>query len=227
MKKQLMTITAAALVAFGAISCNKATQQENTSSVEVAETKTEKQVFTFDKANTSVLWTAFKFTEKAGVGGKFDEFEVTPKVTSAESPMAIMNALTFSIPVSSVNSSNPDRDGKLREHFFGKMANTEAITGTIKAVEGDDKAGTATVTVKLNDVEKDLSMKYTVSEKEDDAPGTIRLTGTIDVAEFGATPALEALNGVCEDLHKGSDGKSVLWPTVDVVVKSVLSTTAL
>lgn len=54
---------------------------------------------------------------------------------------------------------------------------------------------------------------------KDDA---VEVTGTVDVVTLGLQSGLGKLNAECNDLHKGSDGVSKLWPTVDVKVVSTL-----
>ncbi len=62
-------------------------------------------------------WTAYKTTEKIGVGGSFTEITLNDTKTGT-SPEAILEGATFSIPVSSLFTDNDDRDSKLKEFFF-------------------------------------------------------------------------------------------------------------
>ncbi len=41
---------------------------------------------------------------------------------------------------------------------------------------------------------------------------------SIDVLEWGAQNALNALNEVCSERHTGPDGVNKLWPDVDITV---------
>ena len=165
---------------------------------------------------TAVKWFAFKFTEKTEVGGKFDSFEVSSK-KEGKSPKEVLEALVFSIATKSVNTTNPDRDTKIVDSFFGKLSKTEKITGKVISLEGDDKSGKAKVSIMMNEVTKDAELDYSIDESK------ISLTGTIDVAEWKGMPAIEALNKVCSDLHKGKDGLSKLWSEVRIEVTSSLA----
>ncbi len=163
--------------------------------------------YTAQAAGSSAKWTAYKFTEKAGVGGGFDKLSVEG-AKPADSAWKAIDGLKFAIETASVNSNNPDRDKKITEQFFGTMADTAQLTGALKATSAD--AGTLTVT--MNGATHEVPVKLATGEGD-----TLTLTGTLDVETWGGGPAIAALNKVCEDLHKGKDGVSKLWPTVDVV----------
>lgn len=172
--------------------------------------------YRYQSAFTEVKWTAFKFTEKLGVSGKFDEFEVIPGKDSG-SIEGILNGLTFSIAVSSVNSENPDRDAKIKAHFFGSMQETTDIQGKIVSVNMQDSlSGEAKVEIGLNQLTKEVPMKLEINGLQ------LMLKGEIDLTQWNAQSSVDSLNQICYDLHKGSDGKSVLWPNVSIEVKSTL-----
>lgn len=172
--------------------------------------------FTFDENATTVKWTAFKFTNKTGVGGEFKSITVTD-VNEGDSPYEVLQNATFSIPISSIDTKNPDRDKKIKEHFFNTMAETEQLKGQIKSWE--EGSETATLALKMNGVEKDVEVKIAVDEEK------VSLTTTIDVNDFNAQASIEKLNEVCKDLHKGPDGESMLWSEVDIVVETTLEKT--
>lgn len=221
MKRSFYAIVLGVLVLFSATSCNKSSEKKGEQTAQEAP-KAEKFKYAYAKENTSVLWQAFKFTAKTGVGGKFDEFTVTPGTESSENPLEILKALTFTIPVNSVNSNVEDRDSKIKKYFFGEMSETESITGSIKSLTGDAKSGDAVVSIKMNAVEKDVTLKYAIDED-----AIVRLTGVVNVDDFNAGGALSSLNKVCEELHKGTDGISKLWSEVEVTVKAGLTKTPL
>jgi polyisoprenoid-binding protein YceI len=166
-----------------------------------------KEVCTYSVApeGSTVSWTAFKFTEKAGVGGAFDTVSVTPGKGGDEAWKAI-DGVAFSIDTASVNTKNPDRDAKIKASFFGTMAETAAIKGTVKA----NSAGKATLSITMN------GATHTTVVDVGNADGGLSLKGTIDVEQWGGGDAIAALNKVCEDLHKGKDGVSKLWSEVDI-----------
>ena len=86
MKKTLL------LLGLGAVlfSCAK---KETDSTVETTQ-EVKNCTYQYAKDSTRVAWTAYKFTEKVGVGGKFDEFEVTGN-TSGQTPEEIVQSISF------------------------------------------------------------------------------------------------------------------------------------
>lgn len=167
--------------------------------------------YAYTKDSTRVAFTAYKFTEKVGVNGKFDEFTVNLN-DQAKTPEELLKSVEFRIPISGFNTNKPERDEKIKMVFFGALANTEEITGSVKSVE----AGKGVVSLKLNDVEKDFEMEYSFED------GVVKLSAVMQLADWNAMPAVTAINEACEELHKGTDGLSKLWPEVKIVIKSTL-----
>tara|TARA_Y100000782_G_scaffold109097_1_gene133500 strand:+ start:580 stop:1233 length:654 start_codon:yes stop_codon:yes gene_type:complete len=203
------------LAVIAMVSCSNPSSKEgeHSSETETKETTAETCTYAYDAASTTVSWTAFKTTEKVGVGGKFDEITIEG-TQDAEDVAGVFSGATFTIPVSSVNTENPDRDEKIKTYFFGQLTNTENITGSLKSL-GED--GKGIVAIKFNDVEKDTELDYTVEGE------TVTLSGVIDVSEWQAEPGVEALNEQCYDLHKGADGVSKLWPDVKIEITSTVT----
>ncbi|MBI1184335.1 hypothetical protein GC194_08695 [bacterium] len=173
--------------------------------------------YTYVDDSTAVTWTAYKYESKAGVGGSFKQHEVYPMVQSGDYS-EVLNGMEFRIPVASTYTNNDDRDAKIKEHFWGKLANTDMITGEIVEVSGTEAEGKVKVKLTMNNMEQTIDGTYTM--KED---GHISLMTEVDMSNFGGLDAIAALNKVCEDLHREAPGqKSVLWPNVSVVVKGFL-----
>lgn len=162
--------------------------------------------YTADAAAVTVGWKAFKFTERTGVAGGFSAVSILDAKPAPEA-QAALNGLRFEIATAAVDSKNPDRDKKIAEQLFGTMKDTAVLTGSL-AVTGPD-AGTLTVT--MNGVSHPVPVKLAAG------PGdSLQLSGALDLTTWGAGPAVDALNKVCEDLHKGADGVSKLWPDVEI-----------
>lgn len=162
------------------------------------------------KENTIILkWTAYKTTEKVGVGGEFTEVKVK-NVVSADHLYKATEGLEFSIPVSSLYTNNDSRDTKLKEKFFGMMQNTELISGRVNAVEGDDTKGHGVIDLKMNNVSCDLPFDYTIENNE------FKLSSVLNLLSWKAEVALDSLNQACYDLHKGADGISKTWAEVQI-----------
>lgn len=172
-------------------------------------------MFTYDAAATSVNWTAYKFTEAVGVNGKFDQIEVTG-AQEGKSGSDVIAQASFSIPVSSINTANPDRDKKIQEFFFGSLEASDKITGKVVKVEGDGEVGKATLEFTLNNMTQPLELDMRMSGD------TLKLEGILNVDNWNAQSGIENLNKACKDLHTGADGKSVLWPEVKISISTVL-----
>lgn len=193
---------------LGLTSCKNEKKDTKTETIETAVTKQ----FVIKPEATSVKWTAYKTTEKKGVGGEFTTVNFDEK--SGNSPEEALNGLSFSIPISSVFTNDPSntRDAKIKEFFFGAMLDTELLNGTIKYV---NNAYVASLT--MNGVTNDLPLYITITDER-----RVRLTGTMNLKDWNALEALASLNKVCYDLHKGADGISKTWEDVAIEVSTFL-----
>lgn len=169
-------------------------------------------IYEYDPSKTSLEWTAFKFTEKTGVKGKFDSIRVFGK-TKDKSKYTISEKIKFQIDSLSINSANPDRDAKIKKFFFGSVKGNQKLTGNFSEIAAGE-SGNAKLNLQYGKFKTSLPVSFVW--KED----TVEVVGTVDVATLGLTQGLAKLNAECNDLHKGSDGVSKLWPTVDVKVVS-------
>ncbi|MDF1672741.1 MAG: YceI family protein [Vicingaceae bacterium] len=212
MKKILFPITVCTLMMMS--SCGGEHPHENTETT--TEATEEICFYNYAEGTAAVRWTAFKTNDKIAVGGQFNTVNVTvgdksTKITD------ILETIKFNIPTASTNTSNEDRDAKIVASFFGAMDATDIILGQVKSAEGDNKEGSCTIYLTLNNVEKEVVLNYTVSND------VIKLTGSIDMVDFGAESAVASLNEVCKDLHKGSDGISKTWSNVDLEIEASLN----
>lgn len=168
-------------------------------------------MYKYNPSSTVMEWTAFKFNEKTPVKGTFKEINIEGTLES-EDPMELLKSLSFDIPVSSIETQNEERNGKIIKHFFGTIA-TENLTG--KLVSMNDK-GEAVIEVMMNNMAKKVKGTYTFVDDKFD------FTASIDVATWNATSGIEALNKICKDLHTGADGVSKLWSTIDLSFSTTL-----
>jgi polyisoprenoid-binding protein YceI len=215
MKKILIPVAIIATAFFS--SCGGENHEAN--ATEQSETVNQEEIcfYEYDKeSSATVKWTAFKTSDKVAVGGTFNTVLIKAGDKSTKLP-EVLRTITFTIPTKSTNTTNPDRDAKIVDSFFGKMLNTDLILGHAKNVEGDNESGTITFYLTLNDIEKEVTLAYTVTD------ATIKLIGEIDINNWNAETALKELNKVCEDLHKGADGVSVTWPNVELEIEAKLS----
>ncbi len=166
--------------------------------------------FSYQAAATELKWTAYKFTEKTGVSGKLKTFSLTGSQTSREI-VDIFAGAEFSADGMSVDSSNPERDGKLKEHFFANLANKGKISGRFI------KAQPLSVELVLNGVSQVIPVA--IFQK---SPLEYTAKLSLDLNKFNAQAAVKKLNQICHELHIGKDGISKLWPDVDVEIHTTL-----
>ena len=172
--------------------------------------------YSYDEAaGTQVRWTAFKTSAKIAVGGQFDQVNVTVGEKSTKIT-DVLETIKFNIPTSSTNTANEDRDAKIVKSFFGAMSETDIILGQVKSATGDNTSGTCTFYLMLNNIEKEVTLNYVVED------ATVKLTGEIDLMDWSADNAVASLNEVCGELHKGEDGVSKTWSTVELAIETTL-----
>ncbi len=169
-------------------------------------------IYTYDHGTTVLTWTAFKLTEKTGVNGTFEEINVTAE-GSYENMFDVLSGATFDIPVSSLNSQDDIRDPKIKSFFFGNMAETSAISGSMLSVT---ESG-ATVSITMNGTAVEYDGKISVKDE------TVTFTTTIDITDFEAQIALDSLGEACAEKHTGEDGLRKFWTDVDIAVKTTLA----
>lgn len=166
--------------------------------------------YSYDHAQTTATWTAYKFTEKTGVAGKFDQLEING-INGQEDPLAVIVGAQFSATTSSVNTDNPERNGTISDNFFAALS-SDKITGTINTMAD----GIGMMSIMMNGMQNDVAFTYTMEDL------TFSLAAEINMDDWGCGEARMALNEVCHDLHIGADGESVLWPDVTLNVTSTL-----
>lgn len=155
-----------------------------------------------------VTWKAYKTPFKVGVGGTFDKALYTPAAKEGKNFKEILVGSTLSIDESSVDSGNKGRDAKLVKFFFDMMAGT-AIKAKIITIQADKietgkpKTGMLTAEITMNNIPKQIPMKYSYEN------GTLTAQGTIDIFDFKGDAALHALNIACFEKHQGKTWNDV------------------
>tara|TARA_R110002126_G_scaffold124451_3_gene266497 strand:+ start:72170 stop:72805 length:636 start_codon:yes stop_codon:yes gene_type:complete len=195
--------------AFHFSACKSEVKKEESKETEKNEVKKSTAAFAVTNAKNEINFTAYKTTEKIGVGGAFKKIEVLAGGEGNSVKEAINNT-EFSIPVSSLATKDSSRDYKIKKFFFGFMDNTKLLSG--KLMLTDDTNGTAKIT--MNGESKDVPFTYTIVDK------TFNMQATIDINTWNASAALASLNKVCEDLHTGADGVSKTWSEVALNITS-------
>lgn len=177
---------------------------------EVTKTNATTSKFSIEKATKTVNWTAYKTTDKIAVKGTFKKVNIT-KNGNGNTVKEAINNTTFSIPVSSIFSANEERDSKLVKFFFGAMAETELMSGSLSI--STDSTGIASLT--LNSTTQNLPFTYSIDNK------TVAINAIMHLDQWNAQNAIDSLNVACKELHKAADGISKTWNDVaiDITIK--------
>ncbi len=165
------------------------------------------QQYTIDDLGISIEWTAYKFTDKIGVSGTFQDYTLN-QVSESTSIENILSKLQLSIPTESIDTKNAIRDFKLTTYFF-KVFNTSKIVGTVV----NAKEGEGIIKLAMNNISVNTPYTYSLENN------TLELFTHLDLRKWKGEEALSTLNQECFELHKGADGISKLWPDVDVTIR--------
>lgn len=200
MKKSIVYLIVLSLASF-TVSCKTETKKEVRK--QENRTTTKNAAYNLQEAKSEINWTAYKTTEKIPVKGRFNKVKITSGGTG-ESIKEAIDGAEFSVPVSSIFTNDSGRDYKIKKFFFGVMDKTELLSG--KFIIENDSMGYSDIT--MNGITKKLPFKYSLKGK------VFQFTGTMKITDWKAEKALESLNTVCKDLHKGADGISKTWDEV-------------
>jgi len=168
--------------------------------------------YSTDPKDIQLEWTAFKFTEKTPVKGKFNKAEVKGK-TQAGSLAELVTGLHIDIDGASVETNDPGRNATIQQFFFEKFNPPFHIHAMATKLEGDDQKGTMAINLSMSGSAKDVPFAYTVG-----ADGVLTAQASIDMLEFGLQAPYDSIHKACEDKHTGKDGVSKTWTQVDLLL---------
>jgi len=198
--KKIIIFSLALVISIASVSCKKEAK------------KVVGPQFSVEPKTVTIKWTGYKTTSKIPVNGEFKIVEVS-NIKEAPTAIEALNGTKFSIPVSSIFSGDADRDGKLKQLFFGVMDATLSLTGTVNL--GEDGAGN--INLSMNGVSKEIPITYTVEGQ------MVKLSGMLDIVnDFSGQAAMESINTACLELHKGPDGVSKTWTEVVISASAYL-----
>ncbi|MFI2741372.1 YceI family protein [Zhouia sp. PK063] len=202
MKKLLSLVTVIA-VAMLMVNCKNGPEKKNDATTANEEISASEQTEAPKVIDSLKLeWTGYKTTEKTPVKGVFKTVEIEGTNNSGKTPKEILDGATVTVPVSSLFSGNEARDPKLINIFFGTMENTAALKGVLH-FNGDK----TTLAVTMNNVTKEVPVETTFANENN----AFFLEGDVQLSDFNASNAVEALAKACFELHKGADGVSKTW----------------
>ncbi len=188
---------------------NKEGEEQVEAPKESVQEKKASCTYVVDEDKTKVIWTAYKTTDKVPVRGTFDNIIYKTSADTFSRMEDAMRNTTFLISPESVNSGNKIRDPKLVKFFFKNLG---MINGKFAAVQENGTGLVQLLWAGLN-----LTQPYSYHTEGD----TLWITTKIDFKQWKLEKAAAALNKACKVLHTGKDGKSKLWPEVDVNTKVV------
>lgn len=213
--KNIKNITSFILVALLAFSCG----EEKVETKEPSNTNSKKRetvcLYQYSDKASSASWQAFKFNERVGVKGKITDVTLKPGKQNAESLKELFEGSAFKAMTNSVNSGNEERDMKLVNFFFGNLNEGEVISGEIKSLEGDNEKGIMNINLKINGIGIVTPFNYFMNEAN-----KLSASATINLEDYKANLAIESINKQCDELHKGADGISKLWPDVIITLNT-------
>lgn len=199
-------------VSFLLASCGGGEETKEVSDEQVIENC----IYTYNPALTKLDWTSYKFLRKAGVGGTFTVINVEGDKSGAN-PKNIIESLSFSIPVNSVETNDPGRNKKIDSLFFGKLSNTSLLSGKVISL-GDN--GKAVILITMNDVSNEVEGDYTLNDN------VFTFNTEINVDRWNAQSGIQSLNEACKDLHtdvENGDTESKLWSEVTISFSTELT----
>ena len=184
------------------VSENKSEKAEKKNNVEVQESEC-----TYTVTQAKPEWTAYKYTEKAAVGGTFNAYKLSPTKPASSFTGALQN-LSIEIDAASVESNNPARNTTIAEKYFALFAPQSIIKGNVLSAKGDEKKGTVEINIDMNGVQKPYTFSY--EEKE----GMLVASSVMDMMDFQLQKPFDSIHTACKELHTGSDGVAKTWTEV-------------
>ena len=199
MKAKFLILLLIGILSLNLVSCKKEVK------------KADPIKYSLEEKTTTVNWTAYKTTEKIPVKGIFKTIHLK-NIKVENNPFDAINGVEFEIPVNSIDTNNKGRDEKLINSFFGTLKDTQSIKGKIEL--NDNGKGIFNIT--MNGISFKVPMNYVISGQLTD------FTATLNLDNWKAQLAIDALNKVCNEKHKGKDGISKTWKQVDIHIVSYI-----
>jgi len=205
--KKILILTLGLALSITLNSCKNKTQQKAATKVKAAKELS----YVINTDSTTVKWTAFKTTSKVPVSGTFKTLNIT-NTSAAKTILGSLNNVKFSIPVSSIFSNNEARDIKLVKFFFNIMKNTTTLNGTIHI----GKNNTGSIELTMNGITSTIPVIFSTDGMK------VTLKGIMDLDNWQAKLAIDALNKACNEKHKGKDGISKTWSEVTIEASTLV-----
>lgn len=168
--------------------------------------------YSVDPSAIAVTWTAFKFSNKTAVSGRFNTTKVSGR-SSADSLVSLAEGLSMEIDGTSVETDNPARNATISEFFFGKFVPSGKIAVSVTDVRGDETQGKIDMKIEMNRVSRVVTFGYAATPE-----GDVVATGAFNMLDWNLKAAHDSIHVTCEEQHTGPDGVAKTWTDVVVTV---------
>lgn len=179
-----------------------------------ADTAKPKDGIEIDANGARINFVSYKMANKmkvpeAGGPATFKEVEFNFANTSGKVAQILTNS-TAKINLNSIDTNkNAIRDNNVKNKFFANLASQEA-SAKIVSVSGNNEEGQISMSLNLNGVEKNITLKYEVKD------GKLTATGEIDLVEGNLFNTAEAFEKFAsEPVIQGLHGKKS-WSDVQI-----------
>ena len=166
-----------------------------------------------DPAGAKIDFVAYKMATKTAIPeadpkvATFKEATFTFAKTSG-SVSEILTGASVNINLNSIDTiKNAVRDNNVKSKFFANLA-SQTAEAKITSVSGDDSTGEVKASVKLNNIEQEVPLKYEVKDGKLKAMGQINLEN-----DFGAKDAFAKFKD--DKMVAGLHGKKS-WPEIEI-----------
>jgi len=200
---------------FLILSCNPNSEKQTKTAAQDIFKNSEENLadknYTLKNVNPSIKWTAYKFSNKTGVIGSFDNIVYEPSLQKG-TIKKILEHSTFTIETASINSNLKLRDERISTYFFSTIA-AKTIKGSFLEVN-NNKKGKINIVIGKNSHVNDFTYEIFLDK--------IQIHTIVNLELWSALPGIIALNEVCKNEHTGIDGISKLWSDVTITAEIAL-----
>ncbi len=160
--------------------------------------------YNYSDKQTTLEWTAYKFTNNTPVKGTFNNITISA-INDATSLEELVGSIGFTIPVASLETQDELKNNNIIQGFF-ETVKTDVLKGNVI----DVKDHTLVFEVELNGVKEKVSGVFELNGE------FFTFMGTMHLNAFNAANGIKALNDKCGDNHKGEDGVVTVSEKVDI-----------
>ncbi|RXJ99077.1 hypothetical protein CRU98_06865 [Arcobacter sp. CECT 8986] len=139
-----------------------------------------------------VQWTGYKTEDKVGVSGSFKDIKLDIK--KSDDFVEFLKSANVEINTLTLDSGLEVRNKSMISTLFS-LKSSQKIKATISEV--DEDSHTLTMKLTMNEVTKDVSMRYMIKDRK------FRAKGEIDILDYNMNDSFAKFAKECFDLHKG------------------------